>query len=455
MTERRILPQARELEEAVLSICLQKPNAEIEAIGYLQPSDFYSEQNRLIFEAIVELAQLTEPVDMLTVNEKLKELGYQETVPVGKLVELTQLLPAASSMEKYCRIIKQKSIRREMIQDGLDRIQKAYDDTEDVFEILDSTDLKISEIKHQIQKGRKTTKAAILQSMVKRIESGGFDSVTGVQALDNVLFSADPGDLIILAGRPGMGKSMMANTIAEHWSIKKNRKVFFWGLEMTSEQNMMRYTANVGNMDFNVLKKGGFDWSEFERTSKKIMKAPIEFEDVTGVNALEIRSRLISEKKSRGLDIAIIDHGGLMQNINAKNTNQVNEISKTSGLMKQAAKELNIPIILLWQLNRSVETRGGWKMPQLSDLRDSGSLEQDADKVIFLYRPEYYDFDNFKFRNTEYDTSGLALAMVEKNRNGAVGRALMSFVPEFMRFQEFQGYMPTVAELPSYDESIF
>lgn len=451
----KLLPQALQLEEAVLSACLQIKHAADEVIGMLDVSDFYKPSHIEIYDAIQVLNQEGSPVDMLTVSEKVRSLGHK--VPLTEVVALTAKVPASTSLEEYCRIIKQKSIRRQVITDGHRLAQEAFDDTIDVFEMLDKTDLLVSDIKAGIMKSRRSSKASIIERMLKKVETSAFDTFTGIHELDQSIFAAEPGDLILIAGRPGMGKSVMANTIASHWSFSKKKKVFFWGLEMTNEQNMMRFVSNVGQIDFQTLREGQSKFEKLEKVTQDIIKAPIEFEDISGINALEIRSRLISQKKRHGLDIAIIDHGGLMTNIDAKDPNLVRQISKTSMLMKQTAKDLDIPIVMLWQLSREVEKRP-MKKPQLSDLRDSGSLEQDADKVIFLYRPEYYNFDRYiSTRGDEYDTSGLAAAIIAKNRNGTLGEKLMSFVPEFMRFDNFGGYMKTVDEIPERyrDEDLF
>jgi replicative DNA helicase len=336
--------------------------------------------------------------------------------------------------------VKEYSIRRQIMFGFGECCRNAADEMHDVFEVLNQSELILSDIKTGIIRNRRSNKQDVLNKLIesmKNIESIGI-GLTGMSEVDRVIGRAEPGDMILVAGRPGMGKSMLANTMARHVGIEQGLKTLFWALEMTSMQNLRRQISNVGNLDYGYLKRAEVDYPAFDKATQIILSSALEYEDRTGVTAMDVRSRLISQQRLTGLNFAIVDHGGLLNNMNTRNNNEVTEISKTTKLLKQTAKDLNIPIVVLWQLNREVEKRAGC-VPKISDLRDSGSLEQDADKIIFIYRPEYYGINQYTIGEDTYETKGLAVAMVEKNREGEPGRALMRFNPWNMRFEAWQG----------------
>jgi len=432
-------PQAVEVEKIVLGTILTIRDSISLASTYLTAEDFYMESNQNIFQAAMSLHARTEAIDLVTVLKESKRLGLN--VDAVYLAELTSRVGSSAHLDSHCKILKEQSIRRQVITEAMKSSKDAYDDTVDPFELINSVELSVTRIKESILKGKRTTKEQIVENLITRMKRGdtiGYN-MTGIPEVDRIVGKVEPGELIIVAGRPGMGKSMFANTICRHLAVENNLKVLLWALEMTSEQNMRRIIANLGDIDYNELKKGRADFDKIEPVISRIVASSLQFEDISGVTALDIRSRLISQQRGSGLDFAIIDHGGLMNNLNGKNTNEVAEISKTTRLIKQTAKDLHIPIVMLWQLNREVEKRSGC-VPRLSDLRDSGSLEQDADKVIFLYRPEYYGLDAYNIGSDSHDAKGLAVAMVEKNREGELGRALMTFRPQHMRFEPWRDH---------------
>lgn len=427
-------PQAIEVERIILGTVMTIRDSISTATSYLTAEDFYTESNQNIFRAALSLHARNEAIDLMTVLKESKRLGLN--VDAVYLAELTSRVGSSAHLDSHCKIVKEQSIRREVITESAKASKDACDDTVDPFELINAVELSITRIKESILKGKRTTKEQIVENLITRMKRGdtiGYN-MTGIPEVDRIIGKVEPGELIIVAGRPGMGKSMFANTICRHMAIENNLKLLLWALEMTSEQNMRRTIANLGTIDYNDLKKGRVDFDRIEPVISRIIASSLQFEDISGVTALDIRSRLISQQRGSGLDFAIIDHGGLMNNLNGKNTNEVAEISKTTRLIKQTAKDLHIPIVMLWQLNRDVEKRAGC-VPRLSDLRDSGSLEQDADKVIFLYRPEYYGLDAYNIGTDSHDAKGLAVAMIEKNREGELGRALMTFRPEHMRFE--------------------
>lgn len=426
----RIQPQAIDAEEAVLGAVLTISDSINSVAAMLTVDDFYLETNRNIFEAILSLHSKAHSVDMVTVLKETKAMGFQ--VGAMQLAELTNKVASAAHTESHCRIIKEQSIRRQLITEMTNGVKGAFDEMQDPFELLNSVELLCSKIKGSITKGRKATKQEIIDEMIRRMvksETNGI-AMTGIHELDDLLGKGEPGEVILLAARPGMGKSMMANTIVKRIGFILQKKIKLWGLEMTNVQSMRRLVSNLAQVEYNDLKTGNVDLDKLNPWIKQILGSSLEFDDQAGVTAMEIRSGLISEQKARGLDFAIIDHGRLIAHMNQKNTTDASEIGKTTRLLKQTAKDLNIPLLLLWQLNRDVEKRAGC-IPRLSDLRDGGSLEEDADKIIFLYRPEYYNIDSYRDYHT---TKNLAIAMVAKNRDGELGEAPMTFNPWYMRF---------------------
>lgn len=439
----RLQPQDLSAEEAVLGAVMTSRDAILTASVILGRYDFYREPHAQIFDACLSLYAKSEAIDLITVLKECRSLGYQ--VDATMLAEITNKVGSIAHLDTHCKIIKEHSVRRQVITQMSESIKDSFDDTKEPIEILNKVDILVTEIKESMMKGRRSSKVKIVESLVDRMKKGdsiGFN-LTGIHEVDRIIGKVEPGELIIVGARPGMGKSMFANTIGRHLSIENDKKVLLWALEMTNEQNMRRMIANVGSVNYHDLKRGKIDFNEIELVIDRIVKSNFEFEDLSGVNAMDVRSRLITQKRIRGIDLAIIDHGGLLNNMNPKNTSEVSEISKTTKLLKQTAKDLHIPIVLLWQLSREVEKRAG-SVPRLSDLRDSGSLEQDADKVIFLYRPDYYQIDPYYFENETYSSKGIAVMMCEKNREGELGKALMHFNPAHMRFDRFDNQIQEV-----------
>lgn len=438
-------PQATDVEQAIIGAMLMDREAIHSIVSLLDEDDFYRDDHKNIFRCGYSLFSKSSPVDTLTVLKESKALGLN--VDAVSLAELSGKVSSTAHLVEHCRIVKQESIRRSIIRESTELVKGAFDDSEDPLELLNQVDLTITKLKDSLLKGKKTTKQQIVENLLKRLKKGNEIGVhlTGIHELDRLLGKCEPGDLIIIAGRPGMGKSMIDNTITKHLSVDQDYKSLSWQLEMTNEQAMRRLISNLGNIDYGELKRGNIPMDQFEKVVQTILKSNVEFEDYSGVNVLDVRSRAISMQRSKGLDILKLDHGGLLDNLDLKNNSQVGEISKTTKLLKRTAKDLQIVIILYWQLNREVEKRTG-AVPRLSDLRDSGSLEQDADKIFFLYRPEEYGIEEFHFHGATHDTKGLAVALVEKNREGKTGKALMKFNPENMRFESFEG--TNVTQIP-------
>lgn len=435
----KIMPQAVDIEEIVLGALLVDSEAIYVVAGVLNPDDFYLDSNALIYSACLRLQIDSNPIDLITVIAKLKELGTLNKVGGAVYLSgLTNKVGSAVNIEYHCKLIKQRSVRRKIIK-ATHRLQKqAFDDTKDPFETLNQSELEIGAIQNDLVKGRRMTHDQIMEKVIQMIST---DKVgihpSGITSVDRILWKLVPGNMMILGARPGMGKSMFANTVAKHIGIHLNKKVLFWGLEMTNEENMLRMISNVGRLKYNDLKKGKISIDRLQGPANIIKKSGLVFEDVSGVTAMDIRNRAVSMKRNEGLDFIIIDHGGWLKPIDTKKSNTADIISDTTKLLKQTAKDLDIPLLLLWQLSRDVEKRGGAKMPGLSDLRGSGSLEEDADIVTFLYRPEYYGMKEVQHRGKVYNSDRLGMLEVSKNRGDRLDTAIMAFNPNYCCFEDY------------------
>lgn len=451
----KVPPQALDVEEAVIGAILTNSHAIHTCAPILSVEDFYKLQHQDIYQTVISLYNSGQNIDILTVMNEAPRIGKQ--IDALSLAEITGKVGSSAHLEQHCRIVKEKSIRREIIQQAAGLTKDAFDESVDALELLNTTDLMISQVKESILKGKKSSMDQIAQDVINSLSKGDDFGIqlTGIESVDRLIGRGEPGDLIIIGARPGMGKSILANTMSCFTGIRQGRNTLLWALEMSNSQNMKRAIANVGNISQRSLKRGEIPFEALEPTLEKITKSNMRYEEVSGVNAMDVRSRLIADKRSHGLDLAIIDHGGLLNHMNPKGTDTV-EIGNTTKLLKQTAKELKIPIIVFWQLNRSVESRNP-PIPRLSDLRQSGRIEEDADKILFLYRPEYYGIDRFTFKGDTVESKDVCVLLCEKYRDGQTGRELMKFVPDHGRFEEQEEdfIMPGSQLFPQEEESPF
>lgn len=451
----KIPPQAIDVEEAVIGAILTNSHAIHTCAPILSMDDFYKLEHQSIYQAVTSLYNTGQNIDILTVMNESRRIGKQ--IDALLLAEITGKVGSSAHLEQHCRIVKEKSIRREIIRQAAGLTKDAFDESVDALELLNTTDLMISEVKESILKGKKSSMHQVAQDLINSMSRGAEYgiSLTGIESVDRLIGRAEPGDLIVIGARPGMGKSILANTMSCHCGVRQSYDTLLWALEMSNTQNMKRAIANVGNISQRKLKYGDVRFEALEPTLDKITKSKMRYEEVSGVNAMDVRSRLIADKRSHGLDLAIIDHGGLLNHMNPKGTDTV-EIGNTTKLLKQTAKELKIPIVLFWQLNRSVESRNP-PIPRLSDLRQSGRIEEDADKILFLYRPEYYEIDRFTFKGDTVESKGVCVLLCEKYRDGQTGRELMKFVPDHGRFEEHEDeyIMPGSQLFPEEEKSPF
>lgn len=458
----KLPPQAVEFEEAVLGAILIDNSAINQVIDILKPESFYKEENQIIFEAVKELFGNSQPVDILTVANELR--GNGSLAEVGGeyyLVNLSQKVSSSAHSEFHARIIVQKHIQREMIRVASGIIGKAFDETTDVFELLDSAEQALFEVAHgNITKNYETAQDLVTQAISKISEISKQEGLSGVPSgftkVDRVTAGWQPSDLVILAARPGMGKTAFVLSMARNMAIDHNIPVAVFSLEMASVQLITRLISGETGLSSEKLRKGTLDdheWQQLLTKVKTLEKAPLFIDDTPAISIFDLRAkcrRLVAQNK---IQIIIIDYLQLMTAGGKSNGNREQEISTISRSLKSIAKELKVPVIALSQLSRAVETRGGNKRPLLSDLRESGAIEQDADIVSFIYRPEYYDITEWEDGSP---SDGQAEFIIAKHRNGGLENVKLRFqgsMAKFSDLEESSNFEPTVLESKMNNDS--
>jgi replicative DNA helicase len=442
----RIPPQATELEEAVLGAMMLEQNALTNVIDILKPEVFYKDAHKKIFNAIHSLFKESQPVDILTVTQKLMSLGELEIVGGAYYIsQLTSRIASAANVEFHARIVIQKFLMRELIRisDGI--IRESYEDSSDVFDILDKAEKELfaiseTNLRRNYSDMHSLVKEAILQVEKAREQEGHISGIpSGFSDIDRVTAGWQKSDLVILAARPGMGKTAFVLTMARNMAVQFKHPVALFSLEMAGVQLVMRLIASESELPAEKLKRGNLEQYEWEQLNAKLSNltdAPLFIDDTPALSIFELRAKCRRLKAQHDIRLVIIDYLQLMSGGNDKSGNREQEISNISRSLKSLAKELNIPIIALSQLSRAVETRGGSKKPLLSDLRESGAIEQDADMVCFIYRPEYYKIMEDEQNNS---TEGMAEFIIAKHRNGALEDVKMRFVARFAKFMDYEG----------------
>lgn len=441
----KLPPQAVDIEEAVLGALMLDRNAVAEVIDILRPEAFYRESNGKIFEAVQELFNNTQPIDILTVTQQLRKNGTLELAGGPLYIsQLTNRVASSANIEYHARIVLQKFIQRELIRISAETIRNAYEDTSDVLDLLDTAERELfgiaeSNIRRKYESMSGLVKRAIDEVNNAANQKGGVTGIpSGFTNLDRLTSGWQRSDLIIVAARPGMGKTAFVLSLARNAAVSFNKPVAFFSLEMSSLQLVNRLVSSETEIDNEKLKTGNLndqDWKQLNVKVSALTNAPIYIDDTPALSIFELRAkcrRLAAEKK---IELIIIDYLQLMtgQDRNNKNGNREQEISHISRSLKGIAKELNIPIIALSQLSRNVERQANSKKPQLSDLRESGAIEQDADMVVFIYRPEYYGFQETE--NNE-STRDLAEIIVAKNRNGSLNTVNLKFIGKYTKFTD-------------------
>ncbi|MCB9210389.1 MAG: replicative DNA helicase [Ignavibacteriales bacterium] len=433
-------PSAVDVERAILGAMILDDKAIPKVIESLQPESFFDKKNQLIFEAIISLFESNEPVDSVSLYEELSKAGKIESAGGPAYIsKLAQDVSSAANVEYHSKVVLEKWILRKLISSSMEIATTAYSGNEDVFDLLDSAESKIFEITEAgLKESYKSMDRAVKEAMehIEAIHSkklSSFSVPTGYFALDEMLGGFQKSDLIIVAARPSMGKTAFALSAARNAAVDHKAPIAIFSLEMATVQLVTRLICAEARVNAHSVRTGKFkaeDGPRISRTLGKLSEAPIYIDDSPGQTVLEIRAKARRLKAEKNIGLIIIDYLQLMSSSTRMDSRE-REISTISRSLKSLAKELNVPVIALSQLNRAVETRTD-KRPQLSDLRESGSIEQDADVVIFLNRPEYYGITQFADGES---TEGIAEIIVGKQRNGPTGDVRLKFIKDFARFE--------------------
>jgi replicative DNA helicase len=447
----KVPPQAKDLEEAVLGAIMIEKNAFDVVIEILKPECFYVEANQRIFRAMQGLQQKNSPIDLLTVVEELK---YREELDLTGgpfyVTKLTNAVVSSANIEAHARIVLQKFIQRELIRISGEIIGDAYEDSTDVFDLLDDAETKLFEITNNHLRKDYASIDTVLVKTIQRIEDlrTRQDEITGVPTgfaiLDHLTYGWQPSDLIVLAARPSVGKTAFALNLARNAALHptKPTTVGFFSLEMSAGQLVQRILSAESEIWLEKIARGRLEEHEMKQLYKKgierLASAPIHIDDSAALNIFELRAKCRRLKNKHNVGLIIIDYLQLMSGAGEnRNSNREQEISRISRDLKGLAKELQVPIIALSQLSREVEKRKeGNKMPQLSDLRESGAIEQDADMVMFLYRPEYYDITSNELGESNKGETHVRIA---KHRNGQLDTIKLKALLHIQKFVEDDG----------------
>jgi replicative DNA helicase len=454
----RVQPQATDLEEAVLGAIMLDKDALPVVLDILQPDSFYTEAHQTIYAAMKTLFSKSEPIDLLTVTEALRKSGELEKIGGAyKLVDLTNRVASAANIEFHARIVAQKFIQRQLIHASTTIIRDAFEDTTDVFELLDAAERQLFEITEiNLSKGVERM-SALSSRLIKQLEelAQKEDGLTGIPSgftdLDLLTSGWQPSDLIIIAARPAMGKTSFVLSMARNAAMDFGKGVALFSLEMSNIQLVQRLLSMESGISSQKLRTGKLsegDWKNLHRAVDRMSEAPIFIDDTPGINIFELRAKCRRLKMQHDIQLIVIDYLQLMTGGSDRGKgNREQEVSAISRSLKALAKELNVPVIALSQLSRAVEMRGGTKKPQLSDLRESGSIEQDADIVSFIYRPEYYQITEDEDGNSQ---KGVAEIIVAKHRNGATDTVRLRFTEEFAKFSDLGD--PNFNSLPDFND---
>lgn len=446
MIEERVPPQNIEAEQAVLGAMLIDKEAIAKATEVLSADDFYREAHRVIFSAMLELYNKNEAVDMVTVTEILKRDNKLEDIGgIAYITSLANVVLTAANVKYHAEIVAEKSVLRQLVRVSTEIAAMGYEANEDVGTLLDTAESRILEISNRKKKNDFTAINDILMDSVQSIESllqnkGGLTGLpAGFADLDKLTSGLHPSDFIILAARPSMGKTALALNIVQNVALRAHkviggepRSVAFFSLEMSKEQLVNRMLCAEAGIDSQRLRVGEMrdeDWTHLWDACDTMSRAKIYIDDTAGITAMDMRSRARRLKAEHGLDLIVVDYLQLMQGSGKRNNSgdRQQEVSEISRSLKALARELDVPVLALSQLSRSVESRQV-KRPMLSDLRESGSLEQDADIVAFLYREDYYNPET-EIKHTEL--------IIAKHRNGPVDTVNLFFQKQFTKFVGF------------------
>ncbi len=433
----KLPPYNIEAEQAVLGAILLDNTAMYSALEIFNPDDFYRGSHQKIFNAMLDLSERGDAIDLLMLRDELERRKELEEIGgPAYLATLIDLVPTAANIEFHAKLVHEKSIARRLLNASIEIATRCYDETEEVNDILGDAEQKIFAISEGNVKRGFTPLSTIVKDSYEKIEELAERQTmitglpTGFVDLDDMMSGLQPSDLLIIAARPAMGKTSFCMNVAQHIGVREQVPIAIFNLEMSKEQLGMRLLCAEARLNSHNVRIGQLqdeDWDRLAHASEILSKAPIYIDDTPAITATEIRAKVKRLKMEKGLGVVMIDYLQLMQG-KQRHENRQQEISALSRSLKMLAKELNVPVIALSQLNRAVEGRTD-KRPQLSDLRESGSLEQDADIVMFIYRPEVY-FDDAP--------EGLAEIIIGKHRNGPVGSVQLAFIKDYTRFENLE-----------------
>lgn len=463
----KIPPQAIDLEEVVLGAMMIDKKGVDEVIDILHPEVFYKEAHKYIYEAIFKLFENSEPVDLLTVSSQLKKDGRLESAGGDfYLIKLTQKVASSAHIEFHARIILQKFIQRSLIKISNEIIEEAYEDSTDVFDLLDTAESKLYDVTQgNLKRSAETAQNLVIQAKKRIEEIAGKEGLSGIPSgfdkLDKLTSGWQPSDLVIVAARPGMGKTALTLSMARNIAVNSNIGVAFFSLEMSSVQLITRLISSETGLSSEKLRTGRLEKHEWEQLNVKVKAletAPLYIDDTPSLSIFDLRAKARRLASQHNIKMIIIDYLQLMTaGGTQKGGNREQEISTISRNLKALAKELNVPVIALSQLSRAVETRGGSKRPILSDLRESGAIEQDADIVSFIYRPEYYKIDEWDDEERS-PTAGQAEFIVAKHRNGGLENIRLKFLGHLGKFDnldDFDSPFEFQSKMNAHDDNPF
>lgn len=439
----KVPPQAVDVEQAVLGGLMLQRDALAKVIDVLKPEVFYKEAHRLIFEAITQLWGSAEPIDVLTVAQQLRKNGTIEIVGGAYyLTELTSRVASAANIEFHARYVAEKYLLRELIRISGEVQRDAYDESSDVFDLLDHAESQLFQLAETNLKRDALPVGALIPKTIRSLEEmrdrpDGLTGIpTGFDELDKMTSGWQKTDLVIVAARPAMGKTAFALSMARTAAVKNNVGVAFFSLEMAAPQIAHRLLSAEAELELNKLRNGkleAYEWQQLTTRSTRLRESPFIIDDTPALSVYDLRAKCRRLKAEKGIQMVIVDYLQLMTAPNVRAGNREQEIAYISRSLKELAKELDVVMIALSQLSREVEKRGTDKRPQLSDLRESGAIEQDADIVAFLYRPEVY---NLEVTEDGRSTRGMGEVIIGKQRNGPIGRVEVAFEGHFARFGE-------------------
>ena len=438
---KRVPPHNIEAEQSVLGSILLKDKGFLQVNEYISAEDFYREAHKIIFSAMVELFDRSEPQDMLTLTSYLTDTSQIESVGgASYLATLTHAVPVTANIESYARIIRQKSVLRNLINATSDIAQRCFEEQDDIDQLVDEAEQSIFEIAGNKSATEFTPLRAIIPESFKTVEKlyERKELITGVPTgyteLDKMTAGLQSSDLVILAGRPSMGKTALALNIAQHAALVDKTGVAIFSLEMSKDQLAMRLLSSVGRIDSQKIRTGRLqneDWPHLSRAAGMLSEAPIHIDDTPALSIPEMRSKMRRLASGNDIGLVLVDYLQLMRGRISENRTQ--EISDISRSLKALAKEHDVPVLALSQLNRGLESRTD-KRPMMADLRESGAIEQDADVICFIYRDEVYN------KNEDNPDKGIAEIIIGKQRNGPTGVTRLFFKKEYTMFENLSSY---------------